>query len=347
MFLVAYAMSIDGVSFAYSFMAAVFRSVVLTLPQSIRYTLQGYATSSFAAHSLLTTMGVLQGVIGAAGQPIAAKLSDVFGRVELLIVGLVFYCVGTIVECTSKSVSHYSGGVVLFQIGYTIYTIIIQVIVTDLSSLQARLFVSFIPPSPYLINSWIAAEITPHFTKDGGVNLWRWGLGMLAIITPCELDLLAFYLYDFLADPCVVAAIFIIVILVIASRRAARIGALAGYKTPFQELGAKQLLINLFWQLDVIGAILLIASIGLFLVPFTLAGGSKARWAQADIIAPIVVGFCVFPVWVFWERKCQYPLVPFHVGPHRVVTQSFRPLTDLCSCSRTEVCGPVFVSLFA
>ena len=180
-------MSIDGVSAENRHASLVYRGPMLTPYQSIRYTLQGYATSSFAAHSLLTTMGVLQGVIGAAGQPIAAKLSDVFGRVELLIVGLVFYCVGTIVECTSNSVSHYSGGVVLYQIGYTIYTIIIQVIVTDLSSLQARLFVSFIPPSPYLINSWIAAEITPHFTKDGGLNLWRWGLGMLAIITPCKL----------------------------------------------------------------------------------------------------------------------------------------------------------------
>lgn len=149
--------------------------------QSIRYTFQGYATSSYGAHTLLTTMGVLQGVIGAAGQPVAAKLSDVFGRVELLVTGLTFYVVGTIVECTSKSVSHYSGGVVLYQIGYTIYGIIIQVIVTDLSSLRTRVFASLIPPAPYLINTWISANIIVHFTDT--VEGWRWGLGMLPIIT--------------------------------------------------------------------------------------------------------------------------------------------------------------------
>ena len=46
-------------------------------PKSMRYTLQGYATASFGQHSLLTTLGVLSGVIGAA-----AQVSKVHRRVE-------------------------------------------------------------------------------------------------------------------------------------------------------------------------------------------------------------------------------------------------------------------------
>ena len=149
--------------------------------------MQTYATSSFSAHSLLITMGVLQGVIGAAGQPVAAKISDVVGRVEMLIAAIVFYCIGTIVEATSNGIASYSGGVVIFQIGFTMYTIMIQVIVTDLSSLRGRLFASFIPPSPWLIQTWVSGNISPHFVSDQGERgLWRWGLGMLAIITPGE-----------------------------------------------------------------------------------------------------------------------------------------------------------------
>lgn len=110
------------------------------------------------------------------------------------------------------------------------------------------------------------------------------------------------------------SAVLIVFMLIWASHRASRAGALAGYRTPFQELGFKKLAVNLFWQLDVIGAFLLIASIALFLIPFTLAGGQKSLWGEAHIIAPLVVGICVFPVWVLWERKAQYPLVPFHVS---------------------------------
>jgi SIT family siderophore-iron:H+ symporter-like MFS transporter len=179
--LIAYAISIDGVSLPYS----TSNTMKCADAQSIRYTLQTYATSSYGQHSLLITMGVLQGVIGAAGQPVAAKISDVVGRVEMLIAALVFYCVGTIIEASSKSIGAYAGGVVIYQIGFTMYTIIIQVIVTDLSSLQGRLFASFIPPSPWIINTWISGNILAGFVStDPTSNLWRWGLGMLTIITP-------------------------------------------------------------------------------------------------------------------------------------------------------------------
>jgi SIT family siderophore-iron:H+ symporter-like MFS transporter len=130
-------------------------------------------------------MGVLQGVIGAAGQPVAAKISDVVGRVEMLIAAIVLYCIGTIVEASSKGIASYAGGVVIFQVGFTMYTIMIQVIVTDLSSLRGRLFASFIPPSPWLIQTWVSGNVSAHFVSDQGERgLWRWGLGMLAIITP-------------------------------------------------------------------------------------------------------------------------------------------------------------------
>jgi len=116
----------------------------------MRYTLQGYATASFGQHSLLTTLGVLSGVIGAAAQvsyhelplnrpleitadhqPVAAKIADAVGRVELLCVALFFYAIGTVVEATSNGVSSYAGGVVLYQLGYTMITILGKSIMPD------------------------------------------------------------------------------------------------------------------------------------------------------------------------------------------------------------------------
>lgn len=39
---------------------------------------------------------MIRGVAAAAGQPTAAKIADVFGRVELLILSVVFYIAGMI-----------------------------------------------------------------------------------------------------------------------------------------------------------------------------------------------------------------------------------------------------------
>lgn len=55
-------------------------------------------------------------------QPTAAKIADVFGRLELLLVSIVFYVVGTIVEATASGpgfIEAFSAGAVLYQVGYT------------------------------------------------------------------------------------------------------------------------------------------------------------------------------------------------------------------------------------
>ncbi|ODV72603.1 MFS general substrate transporter, partial [Cyberlindnera jadinii NRRL Y-1542] len=58
--------------------------------------------------------------------------------------------------------------------------------------------------------------------------------------------------------------------------------------------------------------ILLIAMLGCILVPLTLAGGLSEKWSQGYIIAPLVVGFCLVPVFVYFEAKfSRYPLAPF------------------------------------
>lgn len=106
--------------------------------------------------------------------------------------------------------------------------------------------------------------------------------------------------------------------LYIVHRRAKQAGALASYKTPYELYGPRQLATSIFWQLDVIGIILVIAVFALILVPFTLAGGVQTQWGTAKVIAPLVIGLLLVPVWIVWEMKCPHPMVPFHVyaSPH-------------------------------
>ncbi|KAF9872375.1 major facilitator superfamily transporter [Colletotrichum karsti] len=273
-FLVAYAYGLDG---------------------TLRYAYQPTATSSYANHSLLASINVLRSVIAAAAQPTSAKIADVFGRVELICVSVLFYVVGTVVEACATNVSAFAGGAVLYQIGYTMIMLMVEVIVADITSTRARLLFSYIPALPFIINTWVSGNISQLVL---GESTWQWGIGMWCIIYPvCSLPL--------------------IISLIIVGRRAKRMGLLNSYQSSFHALGFKDFMIQLFWQLDVVGIILVIAVFALVLVPLTIAGGFDTQWREPHVIAPLVIGVCCIPVFVWWERKAKHPLVPFYLMKDR------------------------------
>ncbi|ANB13923.1 Sit1p [Sugiyamaella lignohabitans] len=269
------------------------------LDSNIRYVYQATATSSYAEHSLLSTVNVIKAVIGAAGQPVYARLSDVFGRLELFIAAILFYVVGTIIESQAYDVQRFAGGAILFQVGYTGIVLLMELIVADFSFLNWRLVASFVPALPFIINTWISGNIT----GDMGLR-WSWGIGMWAIIFP-------------------VASIPLLICLIHMRYRAHKSGqmdAIKAEETDFQRLGFWGFMKHLFWQLDVVGIILLIAVFALILVPFTIAGGVEEEWKKAKIIAPLVIGFCCIPVFAVWEFKyAPIPLVPMKHLRNRTV----------------------------
>ncbi|EFR05113.1 siderophore iron transporter 1 [Nannizzia gypsea CBS 118893] len=267
------------------------------LDGTLRFTFQTYATASYSSHSLLATVNVLRAVIAAAAQPTAAKMADVFGRAEVILFTIVFYVIGTIVEATSDGVKAFCAGAVLYQIGYTSILLLVEVLIADVTSLQTRLFFSYIPATPFLINTWVSGDITNAIITH---STWQWGIGMWAIIYP-------------------VCAIPAITILYIVQRRAKKAGALDSYKTPFQIYGGKKIVTAMFWQLDIIGVILLLGVFALILVPFTIAGGLETKWKTAKVIAPLVIGVLLIPVWLYWESTCLHPMVPFRLLKDRGV----------------------------
>ena len=280
---------------------------VYSLDISLRYAYQPTATDSFSTHSLLATISVLRSVIAAAAQPTSAKIADVFGRMELLLVSILFYVVGTIVDATSNGVEAFSAGAVLYQVGFTCVSFLVEVILSDVTSLRARLLFSYVPVSPFLINAWVSGDVAAAALENIG---WRLGIGMWAIIYP-------------------VSTIPLFVAMWWAHHRAKKAGDLGKYKTPFQLLGGAELLKALFWQLDVVGMILMIAVLALILVPLTLAGGSSTTWHQGHIIAPLVVGILCIPAFVFWEAKAKHPMVPLHLLKDRMVWGALGVITAM------------------
>ncbi|KAF5547943.1 siderophore iron transporter 1 [Fusarium napiforme] len=266
-FLIAYAYGLDG---------------------TVRYAYQPSALNSFQEHSLQSSVNTLRAVIAAAAQPTAGKIADVFGRVELICVSVFFYTIGTVIEAAAKNLDTYSAGAVIYQIGYTMILLLVEVIIGDITSVRSRLFFSYIPALPFIINTWVSGDVTEAVL---GATTWRWGIGMWCIIYPvCSLPL--------------------IISLLVVGRRAKKAGHLVGYRSSFQQLGFNKLTVELFWLLDVVGVILLIAVFALLLVPLTIAGGFQSKWSDPQVVAPLVIGFVCIPVFVVWELRAPHPLVP-------------------------------------
>ncbi|GJN88175.1 hypothetical protein Rhopal_001140-T1 [Rhodotorula paludigena] len=263
-FLVAYAYSLDA---------------------TVRGTLQSYATNSFDNHSLLATVNVLKSIIAAAAYPPYSKLADYFGRVEMIGFSIVMYVVGTIVEACAKNMETFCAG--WFVFGYSAAILLVEIIISDLTSLRSRLLFS------------AGANVTDAVVAN---MTWQAGIGIWAAVYPVCCFLLA-------------------IPLVLAHIRAKRAGLLDKYASPYKQLGFKGLLSNIFWEIDLVGAILMIAVLALILLPFTLAGGVDSKWGEAHNIAMLVIGVVVaLPAFIVWELKfARVPCFPFHLMKTRTV----------------------------
>lgn len=244
-------------------------------------------------------MNTATAIIAVAAQPFYARLSDYFGRAELLCICLIFYVVGTILESQAKNVRIYAGGAVIYQFGYTGLMLLLQLLAGDFSLLNWRLLASFVPATPFIINTWISGNVV----ADLGPTRWFWGIAMWAIIIP-------------------VVSLPLLFCLGHMHWRAKRNGDLQvvyNQESEYRKRGFWGFITFLLFKIDVIGLFLIVAILALILVPFSIAGGLKANWKTAKVLAPLIVGFFVIPVFVLWERYTPTPVVPFKLIKDRGV----------------------------
>ncbi|KAI8712885.1 hypothetical protein NCS52_01388000 [Fusarium sp. LHS14.1] len=266
------------------FTSIFFVSYALGLDFLVRNTYVPYATSSFANHSLLSTINVIRGVVAAAVQPSVARLTDVFGRIEIFTAAMLLNMAGTIIETFSVNIQGFAGGAMLHQLGYTLSVLTIEIMIADFTSMRTRLFFAFVPNWPFLVNTWISGNVTSAVLS---VTSWNWGVGMFAIINP-------------------ICAVPLIVLMFILGRQA-KVSSQDQEKSPSSfRVGSLK---TLFWELDVIEALLLTAALAMTLIPLTLAGGQSTKWRDPGILTPIIIGFLLLPTFFMWEKQQTQPEV--------------------------------------
>ncbi|WVO17819.1 hypothetical protein L204_105517 [Cryptococcus depauperatus] len=248
-----------------------------------------YATSFALQHSVSGTISTANAIIIAVGKPLMAKLADVFGRGEAFIVVTILYVVGYIVIATANNVGQIAGGQVIYSFGYTGLQMLQQIVIADMTSLRWRGLVTGLVSAPFIINNFVSAEIT-----QGVLPNWRWGYAMFAILVPVSLT------------PIIIALMW-------SQHKAAKQMRIKHSKPPVRKgflITAKEACIDM----DFIGLTLVAASLALILLPLGLAPKAAEGWKTPSIIVMIVVGGCLFPVFLWYESKFPAkPIMPMEL----------------------------------
>lgn len=303
-----------------------------SLDGNTRYVFQTRATASYDQHSLLSTINVIRSVAAAASQPVYARLSDVIGRLELTIVSIIFYSMGTVIESQAYDIQRFAAGSVFYQVGYSGIILMLEILVADLSTMNWRLLAMLVPTLPFLKITWFSGNVTEALNKH---HSWNYAIGIWAFIFPlCSLPILGCMIYmrwqasktDEWKQ-------------VNQEEHDSHVAANAHAK-PYQDkllhtegfvsrtllktriffIKSRYVTVDLFWRLDIIGVIFVICIFGFILVPLTISGGTQSSWAKASSIVPLVIGVVLIPLFVLWEGKfAKEPILPYKLLKERGV----------------------------
>ncbi|KAI7326268.1 MFS general substrate transporter [Hortaea werneckii] len=236
-----------------------------------------YATSAFSAHSLVSTVLVVQGVVLSVVKPPMSKIADVFGRFEAFSLSVFIYVIGYVQQAAANNVKTYAAAQIFYSAGQTGLQILVQIFIADTSDLLNRALIVTLPDIPFLVNVWIGPPLADTILQRLS---WRWGYGIWAIVLPVAFCPLALVLY-------------------LNQVKAERKGLLP--PSLFQGQSKWKTIKSVWFELDAFGLLLICFGFSLILIPLTI--GKKTSWNDPSLIAMLVVGAVCVIGFPFWERS--------------------------------------------
>ncbi|KAJ2658577.1 hypothetical protein IW148_004622 [Coemansia sp. RSA 1199] len=107
-----------------------------------------------------------------ATQPLYGRLSDIFGRVETLITGLIIFLIGSAIAGAAQSMGMLIGGRVVQGLGASALMSLVMVIVSDISIERERAKVTSVFAAIWAASSVLGPVLGGVFTQSSGG--WRW-----------------------------------------------------------------------------------------------------------------------------------------------------------------------------
>ncbi|GAA5877929.1 hypothetical protein JCM8547_007081, partial [Rhodosporidiobolus lusitaniae] len=240
----------------------------------------------------------------AVSQTPVAKISDVVGRVEMYAFCVFLYTLGYIITASAQSIYAYAAGASINVLGITSLFLLQNIIIADISSLRNRLFWSIFPSLPGTINVWVSGNISQDLlgARNEHASKWRWGIGMFCILIP------------FLATP-------IMLTLGIGMRKSKKEGhdtRRTRGKTVWEKIQ------SIFWTIDLIGLVLLVAGFGMTLTIITIARQAGGSWSAPHSVGLLTAGGVGIVSFVLWEIfGAPHPIIPLSLLTNRTVIICF------------------------
>lgn len=227
-----------------------------------------------------------------------AKIANVFGRLESFSFAVLLYVVGYTQMAASKNIQTFASAQIFYSAAVAGLQILQQIFIADTTDLLNRALWSSLPDVPFLVTVWVGPPLAERILRD---TTWRWGYGMWTIILPVAFLPFAFSLF-------------------FNQRKAARLNLLP--PAPWQGRSVLEIMKHIWFELDVMGLLLLSAALSLILLPLILAATAKDGWKNHSMIAMLVVGFvcaCMFPVWEGNKRLAPKPFLSLKLLKNRTV----------------------------
>ncbi|EOA91626.1 hypothetical protein ACJQWK_03094 [Exserohilum turcicum] len=251
---------------------------VAFLQNGIDAALNPFITSAFGRHGLLTVSSVMATALSGCVPLLIAKVIDVFGRVEGFFVMLVLVVVGMAMKAACQNVQTYMAGHVLYWAGHIGVLYVANIMAADMTTLKNRMIILTLYGTPRVASTFAGPKIADLFYTQ---NDWRWAFGAFIII--------------FVG--CCLPAIVVMIFMYRKAKNAGLVKKQESNRNVFQSLW------YYFVQFDIFGIILIMCAWCLFVLPFTLVSYAPNGWKTPYIIACIVLGLVLFPVFYLWEAR--------------------------------------------
>ncbi|KAH9886120.1 MFS general substrate transporter [Xylariomycetidae sp. FL2044] len=271
---------------AYSFILLV--SFANALQWQVMSNLMPYVVSEFSSHSLIPTIGIVASIMSGVLKLPVAKMIDSWGRPQGLAMMISLATFGLILMALCQNVKTYAASQVIYQVGISGFSYVLDIIIADTSSLRNRTLAFAFNSSPNLITTFIGPVIARAFYERSS---WRWAFGTSAV------------LFFMLSLP-------VLSILVLNTRRARIMGLLpkTSKAGPWNMNRVRRSLVDI----DATGMFLMTAGLTLILVPLSLSGSTETTHRGLHSTSTsLLIGILSLILFIFHERRTERPLLKF------------------------------------